>query len=156
MIPLIVLAILTLLNALFSAMEMAYISLNDAKINKMAKDGNKRAAKVSKTLKYPSRFLATIQIGTTLTGFLSSAFAADAFAYKLAPTLQEWLPAISLEAWKTISIVLITIILSYFTILFGELVPKRIAMKYHEKVAFASVRFNESNIRSNKTTCDTP
>ena len=90
-------------------------------------------------LKNPSKFLATIQIGVTLAGFLSSAFASDTFADKLAPVLNEWLPSLSISTWKSISIIIITIILSYFTLVFGELVPKRIAMKYYEKVSFASI-----------------
>ena len=90
-------------------------------------------------LKNPSKFLATIQIGVTLAGFLSSAFASDTFADKLAPVLNTWLPSVSISTWKSISIIIITIILSYFTLVFGELVPKRIAMKYYEKVSFASI-----------------
>ena len=90
-------------------------------------------------LKNPSKFLATIQIGVTLAGFLSSAFASDTFADKLAPVLNTWIPSLSISTWKSISIIIITIILSYFTLVFGELVPKRIAMKYYEKVSFASI-----------------
>ena len=90
-------------------------------------------------LKTPSKFLATIQIGITLAGFLSSAFASDAFAQDLAPVLNNWIPALSINAWKTISIILITIILSFFTLVFGELVPKRLAMKNYEKISFATI-----------------
>ena len=90
-------------------------------------------------LKNPSEFLATIQIGITLAGFLSSAFASDAFADILAPALYKIFPMISIQAFKGISIVLITIILSFFTLVFGELVPKRLAMKYYEKIAFSSI-----------------
>ena len=89
-------------------------------------------------LQEPSKFLATIQIGITLAGFLSSAFASDAFADKLAPLLESVIP-IGLSLWKGISIVIITIILSYFTLVFGELVPKRIAMENQEKVARFSI-----------------
>ena len=131
----IVLIILIALNAFFAATEIAFISLNDAKIEKQVKEGNKKAKQISKMLKNPSKFLATIQIGITLAGFLSSAFASDAFADKLAPVINNLIPAISVETWRAISIVIITIILSYFTLVFGELVPKRIAMKNHEKVA---------------------
>ena len=88
----------------------------------------------------PSKFLATIQIGITLAGFLSSAFASETFASELAPILYNLVPQISLNAWNNIAIVVITLILSYFTLIFGELVPKRIAMKNPEKVAFASIR----------------
>ena len=90
-------------------------------------------------LKNPSKFLATIQIGVTLAGFLSSAFASETFASLLSPALNSIFPMISIETWKSISIVLITIILSYFTLVFGELVPKRLAMKYYEKIAFSTI-----------------
>lgn len=135
----IVLVILILLNAFFAASEIAFISLNDAKIEKQAKEGNKKAKQVQNMLEMPSKFLATIQIGITLAGFLSSAFASDAFADKLAPILNNLLPVISLGVWKSISIILITIILSFFTLVFGELVPKRLAMKNYEKISFATI-----------------
>ena len=136
---LIVLIILIGLNAYFAATEIAYISLNDAKIEKQAKEGNKKAKQIQKMLKTPSKFLATIQIGITLAGFLSSAFASDTFAEMLAPNLYQLMPFISLSAWKNISIIVITIILSFFTLIFGELVPKRLAMKHYEKIAFATI-----------------
>ena len=136
---LIVLLILILLNAFFAATEIAFISLNDAKIEIEAKDGNKKAKSIQKMLKKPSEFLATIQIGITLAGFLSSAFASESFADDLAPVLNNLIPALSVETWNTISIVLITIILSYFTLVFGELVPKRLGMKNAEKMAYAAV-----------------
>lgn len=135
----IILIILILINAFFASAEIAFISLNDAKIDIQAKEGNKKAKKIQNMLKNPSKFLATIQIGVTLAGFLSSAFASDTFADKLAPVLNTWLPSLSISTWKSISIIIITIILSYFTLVFGELVPKRIAMKYYEKVSFASI-----------------
>lgn len=134
----IVLAILILINAFFAATEIAFISLNDAKIEKQAKEGNKKAKQIKKMLREPSRFLATIQIGITLAGFLSSAFAADAFADDLAPMLQNLIP-LGLTAWRNISIILITIILSYFSLIFGELVPKRLAMRNSEKIAFGTI-----------------
>ena len=135
----IVLIILILINAFFASAEIAFISLNDAKVELQAKEGNKKAKKIQNMLKNPSKFLATIQIGVTLAGFLSSAFASDTFADKLAPILNSSIPSISISTWRSISIIIITIILSYFTLVFGELVPKRIAMKYYEKVSFASI-----------------
>ena len=134
----IVLLILIFFNAFFAATEMAFISLNDNKIKMMAKEKNKKAIRIQKMLENPSKFLATIQIGITLAGFLSSAFAADTFADKLAPALNSLMPFISVSAWQSISIVIITVILSYFTLVFGELVPKRLAMKYPEKIAFTT------------------
>ena len=136
---LIVLVILILLNAYFAASEIAFISLNDAKIEKQAKEGNKKAKQIEKMLKEPSKFLATIQIGITLAGFLSSAFAPETFADMLAPILNGWIPAVSIGVWKSISIIIITIILSFFTLVFGELVPKRLAMKHYEKISFATI-----------------
>ena len=136
---LILLFILILANAYFAAAEIAFISLNDAKLDMQVKEGNKKAKSIKKILENPSKFLATIQIGITLAGFLSSAFASEAFASELAPVLHEWIPYLTLETWNGISIVLITIILSYFTLILGELVPKRIAMKYYEKIAFGTV-----------------
>ena len=136
---LIVLVILILLNAYFAASEIAFISLNDAKIEKQAKEGNKKAKQIEKMLKEPSKFLATIQIGITLAGFLSSAFASETFADMLAPILNSWIPAVSIGIWKSISIIIITIILSFFTLVFGELVPKRLAMKHYEKISFATI-----------------
>ena len=138
MISLLVLTILILVNAFFASAEIAFISLNDAKVEKQAKEGNKKAKKIRKMLKEPSKFLATIQIGITLAGFLSSAFAADAFASELAPKLNSLIP-LGISAWNTISIVIITIILSYFTLVLGELVPKRIGMKNPEKIAYGSI-----------------
>ena len=132
MISLLILAVLIFINAFFAATEIAFISLDDAKVEKQAREGNK------KMLQEPSKFLATIQVGITLAGFLSSAFAADAFASQLAPKLEELMP-IGLNIWQTISIVLITIILSYFSLVYGELVPKRLAMKSPEKIAFGTI-----------------
>lgn len=133
-----VLILLIGLNAFFAASEIAFISLNDAKIEKQAKEGNKKAKQIKKMLESPSKFLSTIQIGITLAGFLSSAFASEAFAYRLAPVLNNLIP-LGTEIWQNISIIIITIILSFFTIVFGELVPKRLAMKNYEKISFATI-----------------
>ena len=133
-----ILVILIVLNAFFAASEIAFIALNDTKIEKQAKEGNKKAKQIEKMLETPSKFLSTIQIGITLAGFLSSAFASDAFASKLAPVLNNMIP-IGINIWQNISILIITIILSFFTIVFGELVPKRLAMKHYEKIAFATI-----------------
>ncbi len=139
MTQLLLLVILILANAFFAAAEIAFISLNDAKIDLQAKEGNKKAKKIKSMLENPSKFLATIQIGITLAGFLSSAFASEAFASELAPILHKLVPVLSLGVWNSISIILITIVLSYFTLIFGELVPKRIAMKNSEKIAFGTI-----------------
>lgn len=137
-IQILILVILIGLNAFFAASEIAFISLNDNKIEKQAKEGNKKAKQIAKMLENPSKFLATIQIGITFAGFLSSAFASDTFADMLAPMLNNWIP-LGVGVWQSISIILITIILSIFTLIFGELVPKRLAMKNYEKIAFGTI-----------------
>ena len=136
---LLLLLILIMINAYFAAAEIAFISLNDAKIDLMVKEGNKKAKKIKKMLKNPSKFLATIQIGITFAGFLSSAFASERFSQSLAPILNNLIPSVSLKVWNNISIIIITVILSYFTLILGELVPKRLAMKYYEKISFATI-----------------
>ncbi len=135
----ILLIILILINAFFAATEIAFISINDIKVEHEARKGNKKAKDILKLLKSPSAFLATIQIGITFAGFLSSAFASEAFAEKLAPLLSDLIPSVSLNTWNTITIVLITIILSFFMLIFGELIPKRIALKHDEKIVYSTV-----------------
>ncbi len=129
--------ILILLNAFFAATEIALISLNEKKVRAAAEDGDKKAGKMLKIIEDPTKFLSTIQVGITLAGFLGSAFAADSFselltgaimrAFKLGPQYAATI--------DTVSVILITLILSYFTLVLGELVPKRLAMKYKEKLA---------------------
>ena len=130
---------LTAVNAFLSASEIALISLNDNKIKIMAEDGHKKARQLLKLLGEPSRFLATIQIGITLAGFLASAFAADTFAEPLVELIKQSNIELSDNILRIVTVFLITLILSYFTLVFGELVPKRIAMTKAEPVAFTVV-----------------
>src|SRR5690606_24262597 len=115
--------------------EIALISINDVKLRNLADSGNKKAIKLMKLVHEPSRFLATIQIGITLAGFLASAFAAESFASRLAVFLYDIGVPLNLKSLETISVILITLILSYFTLVGGELVPKRLAMKKAEPIA---------------------
>ena len=131
----VVLIILVVLNAFFAASEIALISLNDNKIRLLAEDGDKTAKTLKKLLDEPSNFLATIQIGITLAGFLASAFASETFAEPLVRFLIETGIPVPENVLKTVSMLLITIILSYFTLVLGELVPKRLAMKKPEPIA---------------------
>jgi putative hemolysin len=133
------LVLLTSVNAFLSAAEIALISLNDNKIKVMAEDGHKKARQLLKLLGEPSRFLATIQIGITLAGFLASAFAADTFAEPLVALIKQTNVQLSDSFLRIITVFMITLVLSYFTLVFGELVPKRIAMTKAEPVAFAVV-----------------
>lgn len=133
------LLVLIVLNAFFAASEIALISLNDNKIRVMAEDGNRKAKLLKNLLGEPSRFLATIQIGITLAGFLASAFAAESFSGRLVNLIKETGIPVP-DFWlKTISMVLITLILSYFTLVLGELVPKRLAMKKAESISMFAV-----------------
>lgn len=129
--------ILILLNAFFAATEIAFISLNEKKVEAQAEDGDKKAKKLLKIISDPTKFLSAIQVGITLAGFLGSAFAADNFAERLSGFLaaQFSISEQHLGTLNTISVVLVTLILSYFTLVLGELVPKRIAMKHKEKLA---------------------
>lgn len=129
--------ILILLNAFFAAAEIAVISLNASKLRKSAEDGDKTCARLLKLVEEPSGFLSTIQIGITLAGFLGSAFAADNFSGYLVDWVYKDLGFHSLpvSVLDTLSVIMITIILSYFTLIFGELVPKRIAMQKSFAVA---------------------
>ncbi len=129
---LLILFILILINAFFSATEIAVITLNDNKVRKDAEEGNQIAGKLLRLIEEPGSFLATIQVGVTLAGFLSSAFAADIFADRLYQAINVDLPIV-----KTASVIVITIILAYFSLVFGELVPKRIAQHNPEKLANA-------------------
>ncbi len=133
------LLLLISLNAFFAASEIALISLNDNKIKVMAEDGHKKAKQLLKLLGEPSGFLATIQIGVTLAGFLASAFAADTFAEPLVALIKTTDIQLSDSILRIVTVVLITLILSYFTLVFGELVPKRIAMTKAEPIAFSVV-----------------
>ena len=131
--------ILILLNAFFAATEIAVISLNEKRIKARADDGDKKAVKMLKMIEEPTRFLSTIQIGITLAGFLGSAFAADNFAERLSGFIIKTfsIPEIHAGLINTVAVIIITIILSFFTLVLGELVPKRIAMKHKEKLAEA-------------------
>lgn len=124
------------LNAVFACAEIAVISMSDAKLTKLAEDGDKRATKLQKLTSEPARFLATIQVAITLSGFLGSAFAADNFAGIIVDALMKaGVPESARGAVDNVSVVLITLILSYFTLVLGELVPKRLAQKNSEKLA---------------------
>lgn len=129
--------VLIALNAFFAATEIAVISLNEKKVRALADDGNKKAIKMLKIIEEPTKFLSTIQIGITLAGFLGSAFAADNFAEGLSNSIVRTfhLSADKAKIINTVAVVVITLVLSYFTLIFGELVPKRIAMKNKEKLA---------------------
>ena len=126
---------LIFLNAVFACTEIAVISMNDGKLKKMAEDGNKRAKKLLSLTKEPAGFLATIQVGITLAGFLGSAFAADNFSDRIVLFLTEAGITVSAQKLDVFAVLFITIILSYVTLILGELVPKRIGMQYTEKIA---------------------
>ncbi len=125
------------LNAIFACAEIAIISANENKLEKAAEDGNKKASRLLKLKSEPSRFLSTIQVAITLSGFLGSAFAADNFSDMIVDWLLGLGVPIPANILNTISVIFITLVLSYFTIILGELVPKRLAMRRAESVALA-------------------
>ena len=134
--------ILILINAFFAATEIAVISLNANKLRKLEEEGDKLASKLLRMVEEPAGFLSTIQIGITLAGFLGSAFAADSFSEYIVHWVCEDLGVTALprSAVDTLAVILITLILSYFTLIFGELVPKRIAMQRPMEMARLSCR----------------
>lgn len=127
--------ILIFLNAVFACAEIAVLSVNEAKITKLEESGNKKAKKLRRLTEQPSKFLSTIQIAITLSGFLGSAFAADNFASRLVAWLTSLGVQMDPDVLQNIAVVVITLVLSYVTLILGELVPKRIAMKKSEQMA---------------------
>ncbi|MDR1400386.1 MAG: hemolysin family protein [Treponema sp.] len=129
--------VLIMVNAVFACAEIALLSVNETKLEKLSSGGDKRAKRLLTLTREPAKFLATIQVGITLSGFLGSAFAADNFSEKLVNMLVARGVTIPIDTLDAIAVVLITFILSFFTLVLGELVPKRIAMKKAETLAFA-------------------
>ncbi len=133
--PLILQVVLIALNAIFASAEIAVISMNETKLKKMAADGDKRAKRLAILTEQPAKFLATIQVAITLAGMLSSAYAAESFADPLVAMLVVANVGIPERILKSVCVLLITMILAYFNLVFGELVPKRVAMKKSEALA---------------------
>ena len=124
--------VLIILNAIFACAEIAVLQISDAKLSKLTQDGNKRAKRLAKFKEQPARFLATIQVAITLAGFMGSAFAASNFADPIVAALKG--TALDFDGLHSVVVVAITLVLSFVTLIFGELVPKRVAMKYSEKI----------------------
>ena len=130
--------LLIALNAVFACAEIAVLGISDTKLNKLADEGDKRARRLARLTKQPARFLSTIQVAITLSGFLGSAFAADNFAEPLAALVISWgAPAAYFVTYEKIALILVTLTLSYVTLIFGELVPKRLAQRKAETLALA-------------------
>lgn len=135
-IQIMILVALTLINAFFACAEMAMVSVNKSKVRKLAEEGKKSAKLVLKFLDEPTRFLSTIQVAITLAGFFSSASAATG----LSGPAGKWLTDLGVSYGEKISFVVVTLILSYFTLVFGELVPKRIAFHKPEAISMFCVK----------------
>lgn len=129
------LLVLTLVNAFFACAEMAIVSINKNRVRMMAEDGNKKAMKIEKVLEEPTKFLSTIQVAITLAGFFASASAATGISQVVGVQLEQ----MGIPYAQTISMIVITVILSYFTLVFGELVPKRIALQKAESISLMSI-----------------
>lgn len=137
LIKILILVILILINGIFSATEIAFLSINKYKLNKEIKNNNKKAKRIAELLLDQSTFLSAIQVVITISGFLASAFAAESFAGELASMIK--LSFMSTQTLTTILVVVITLILSYFTLVFGELLPKKIGLAYSYQLAFKMV-----------------
>ncbi len=129
--------VLIAINAFFAATEIAVISLNENRLRRQAEEGDRKAAQMLRMVENSAAFLSTIQVGITLAGFLASAFAADNFADRLVHWLVDvkHFTAIPESTLNTLSVIFITLILSYFTLVLGELVPEQVAMKKSDAVA---------------------
>ena len=135
LLQIVIIIILTGINAFFSSAEMAIVSLNKNKLKILIEDGNKKAILLDNLLQEPSKFLSTIQVGITLAGFFASASAATGLSQYLSSALQP----LNIPYSSQISMILITFLLSYVTLVFGELIPKRIALRNSEKIALSSI-----------------
>ena len=135
LLQIVIIIILTGINAFFSSAEMAIVSLNKNKLKILIEDGNKKAILLDNLLQEPSKFLSTIQVGITLAGFFASASAATGLSQYLSNALQP----LNIPYSNQISMILITFLLSYVTLVFGELIPKRIALRNSEKIALSSI-----------------
>ena len=133
--------VLILVNAFFAMSEIAIISLNDTKIEKLAEEGDKKAKQIMKLTENSSNFLSMIQIGVTLAGFLTSASAADSFVPIIMEAVGPVIPAGLVSVAETVALILITIVISYFSLVLGELVPKKIAMQKAESISYKIVGF---------------
>lgn len=140
MVQIVIIVILTLINGVFAMSETALISVNENKVKVKAEQGDKKSIVLSNLLSDSNRFLSTIQIGITLAGYLSSAFASDAFSGKIALWLHELLN-VPLTVLNPISMIAVTLILSYFSIVLGEMVPKRLAIRDSEKISYTIAGF---------------
>ena len=127
--------VLIALNAVFACAEIAIISINDNKLAKMAAEGDKRAVRLARLTSQPARFLATIQVAITLSGFLGSAFAAENFSDVLVDALVGLGVPVPADVLESVAVIVITLALSYFTLAFGELLPKQVAMRKAEPLA---------------------
>ena len=130
------LLILTIANAFFAGAEMATVSVNKNKIKMLAENGNKNAQLLQELLKEPTKFLSTIQVAITLSGFLASASAATSFSSPLDILMTK----LGIPYGETIAIIIVTVVLSFFTLVFGELVPKRIALQKAEAISLFTVK----------------
>ena len=130
------LVLLTLINAFFSSAEMSIVSVNKNRMKMLANEGNKKAKMLCKLIEEPTKFLSTVQVGITLAGFFASASAATGISKQLG----SFFISINVPYGHQAAFIGVTILLSYFTLVFGELVPKRIALKKSEKIAMASLR----------------
>lgn len=133
---LLIIVLLTLVNAFFAGAEMAVVSVNKNRIKKLAENGNKKALLIQNLSEDSTKFLSCIQVAITFAGFFSSASAATGISQLLGNFLRER----GIPSADTISMIVVTVILSYFTLVFGELVPKRVALQKAEQFSLLTVR----------------
>ena len=128
-VQILIIVLLTALNAFFAAAEIAFVSINQGKMAQKAQEGDKKAIKVMRLLENSDEFLATIQVAITFAGFFSSASAATSFSSRIQPLLGN------IPGAETLALVIVTVVLSYLTLVFGELYPKQVALQVAEPIA---------------------
>lgn len=129
--------VLIFLNAVFAGTEIAVLSVSEAKAKQLAENGSRRGVRLFRLVQNRAGFLATIQVAITLSGFLGAAFASDSFAEKLSDRLQQFGLGFSDAVMDTVAVVLVTFVISFVSIVFGEMIPKRIAMQKSQRLSLA-------------------
>ncbi len=135
--------VLVLLNGVFSATEIALVTMRRSRLQQLVDEGHGAAERVRRLKENPGRFLAVIQVGITFLGFLASAFAAVSLADGLGAAIASIAPGVDADLASGVSLVVVTLLLTLFTIVFGELVPKQIGLAHSERVAFTFSRLIE-------------
>src|SRR5512144_2376438 len=146
-VQLLVIVLLTVLEGVFVAAEIALVTIRRTRIDQLADEGNSSAARVKRLIAQPGRFLAVTQIGLTFIGFLASAYAAVNLTVSLAKAFEGTGISFLVSSGEALALIIVTLLLSLYTIVFGELVPKSLALAHTERFALGLSGFVEFMLR---------